>query len=102
MTSNYSGRRYSAKAAAIAAAISTTTVVSWVLVNVTAAHAYSDRVNDSCKDDYFAHCSQHAPNSSALRYCFEASRGKLAQRCIDALVDAGEVPRKYLNKDGRK
>ena len=66
------------------------------------AYAYSDRVTQSCGSDYQAFCSQHAPESSALRYCFEASRNKLSQQCINALVDAGEVPRKYLDQDSRK
>lgn len=69
-----------------------------ILAVMTTVQAYSDNVNQNCNDDYFSYCKQHALNSTPLRYCFEANRDKLSQRCINALVDAGEVPRKYLGE----
>ena len=71
-------------------------------INVHSVSAYSDTVNDRCSNDYHAYCRQHALGSTELRYCFEANRNKLSQACVNALVDAGEVPRKYLGRDGRK
>lgn len=65
------------------------------------ASAFSDRVQSSCTSDYISFCSRHDPDSPALRYCMESNRNKLSQQCINALVDAGEVPRKYLNKQNR-
>ena len=97
MTSNLSRRHRSIRAIAVALVATAASV----MVYGTAARAYSERVNQACNDDYFAYCGQHALGSSALRYCFEASRNKLSQRCINALVDAGEVPRKYLTEGKR-
>ena len=90
-------RRVRAGRACVAGAVA----ASWLLLNLSAASAYSEKVNQSCNDDYLSYCSQHSLGSSALRYCFESNRGNLSQRCISALVDAGEVPRKYLS-DRRK
>jgi hypothetical protein len=63
-----------------------------------AAHAYSARVNAACENDYYRFCSAYAVGSTSLSACMEASRRSLTKRCIDALVDAGLVPRKYLTK----
>ena len=57
--------------------------------------AYSDRVNASCQNDYYSFCSQHPVGSTTLRRCMEANGRSLSQRCVNALVDAGEIPRKY-------
>ena len=67
-----------------------------------AAQAVSARVQDDCYRDYNAYCSSHAPESTEVRYCMEAHRNQLTQKCVSALVDAGEVPRKYLTKQGRQ
>ena len=81
-----------------------TVTTTWALLAAALqpAKAYSDTVTAQCSSDYQNYCSQHPLGSSALRYCFEANRNSLSQQCINALVDAGEVPRKYLTKDGRK
>jgi hypothetical protein len=59
------------------------------------ASAFSDRVNQSCKNDYYSFCSQHPVGSTTLRRCMESNGRSLSQRCVNALVDAGEIPRKY-------
>ena len=65
------------------------------LIPASAANAYSDRVNNACKGDYYSFCSGKPVNSTALRRCMEANGRSLSVRCVNALVDAGEVPRKY-------
>ena len=62
------------------------------------ARAYDEAVVKNCADDYFAYCKQHAPESTEVRYCMEAHRDRLSKQCVKALVDAGEVPKKYLIK----
>lgn len=64
------------------------------------AWAVDDRVAQSCTNDYFAYCKQHSPESSEVRYCMEAHRHQLSKQCVKALIDAGEVPRKYLTDAG--
>jgi hypothetical protein len=62
------------------------------------ANAYSARVNAACENDYYRFCSAYAVGSTSLNACMEASRKSLTKRCIDALVEAGLVPRKYLTR----
>ena len=62
----------------------------------TTAEAYNDQVTRTCTDDYLAYCKQHHPDSTETRYCMEAHRKELSKQCVQALIDAGEVPRKYL------
>jgi hypothetical protein len=61
----------------------------------TSAEAYSDRVNNACKADYFSFCSAHPVGSTGLRRCMEANGRSISARCVNALADAGEIPRKY-------
>ena len=62
------------------------------------ATAYDEAVVTNCTADYFAFCKQHSPEGTEVRYCMEAHRNELTKQCVKALVDAGEVPRKYLTK----
>ena len=57
----------------------------------TAAGAVNDRVQSACASDYFAYCSQHDPDSPAVRQCMRANGLKLSPVCVSALVAAGEV-----------
>ena len=63
-----------------------------------AAYAVSERVEKYCKDDYLTFCGQHAVGSTGLKRCMEANGKQLSRKCVNALVDAGEVPRKYFRK----
>ena len=62
------------------------------------AVAYDDSVTTHCTSDYLSYCKQHPPESSEVRYCMEAHRNQLSKQCIKALVDAGQVPKKYLTR----
>lgn len=59
------------------------------------AHAMSEKVNQHCEDDYFKFCSSHPVGSTGLRRCMEANGKQLSRKCVNALADAGEIPRKY-------
>jgi hypothetical protein len=72
--------------------------VAVLTMTVSAAEAYSQKVKDACAGDYQNFCSQYAPDSTQLRRCFESNRKSLSRYCINALVDAGEVPAKYMKK----
>lgn len=72
--------------------------VAVLTMTVSAAEAYSQKVKDACAGDYQNFCSQYAPDSTQLRRCFESNRKSLSRYCINALVDAGEVPARYMKK----
>lgn len=71
------------------------TAALMVAALATSASAYSDRTQNACKDDYLSFCSEHAVGSTGMRRCMEANGKQLSKRCINALVDSGEIPRKY-------
>ena len=73
---------------AIAAGIATLTFAP-------SANAYSDRIQNSCKGDYLSFCSAHPVGSTGMRRCMEANGKNISPRCVSALVDAGEIPRKF-------
>jgi hypothetical protein len=55
------------------------------------ASAVSLRVQVACATDYYAHCSAFSPTSTGVRTCMRAVGTSLSKRCVDALVEAGEV-----------
>lgn len=61
------------------------------LATVTEAGAVSLRVKLACRNDYFTHCSMYSPGSTQVRQCMRKVGRKLSSRCLDALVEAGEV-----------
>ncbi len=64
----------------------------------TSALAFSQKVKDSCSADYASLCAKYKQGSSELRRCFESNRRVLSTDCVQALVDAGEVPARYLKE----
>jgi intergrase/recombinase len=72
--------------------------VSFASLSVTGAEAFSEKVRKACAGDYQNFCAQYIPESNEVRRCFESNRKGLTKICISALVDAGEVPAKYLKK----
>jgi hypothetical protein len=64
----------------------------------TSASAYSTKVKDACSADYGSLCAKYKQGSSELRRCFESNRRVLSTECVQALVDAGEVPARYLRE----
>ncbi|HWK34453.1 MAG TPA: hypothetical protein VNR51_12350 [Hyphomicrobium sp.] len=62
------------------------------------ADAYSSRVNSACERDYYRFCAKYSIGTPELRSCMMASGRSLSRRCVDALIAAGEVPKRYLAK----
>lgn len=67
-----------------------------VLACSSAANAYSSRVNSACERDYYRFCAKYSIGTPELRSCMMGSRRSLSRRCVDALIAAGEVPKRYL------
>ena len=67
-------------------------------VSVNEAAATSLAVKMACASDYYAHCSQHDPDSPGVRKCMRSVGKKLSQGCIGALVAAGEVSKSVIEK----
>lgn len=55
------------------------------------ASANNFQVRLACANDYYALCSKHDPDSPAVRACMRANGLKLSQRCVNALVSAGQM-----------
>lgn len=64
----------------------------------TSAYAYSEKVKQACSSDYGSLCAKYKQGSSELRRCFESNRRVLSTECVQALVNAGEVPARYLKQ----
>jgi hypothetical protein len=64
----------------------------------TTAEAFSKKVRDACSADFASLCSQYKPDSAQLRRCFQSNRKQLTSDFVSALVDAGEVPARYLKR----
>ena len=62
------------------------------------ASAQSLAVQLACANDYYAYCSRHDPDSAAARACMRTNGTKLSQRCINALVAAGEVSKSEVSR----
>ena len=62
------------------------------------ASAVSLSVKLACASDYYAYCSQHAVGSPGVRSCMRANGRNLSNRCINALVAAGEVPKSVIQR----
>ena len=57
------------------------------------AQAVSPKVEKACKGDYKRLCPAYKVGSAQLRACMEAKQSEISSRCIDALIDSGEVDR---------
>ncbi len=62
------------------------------------ANAVSLHVKLACSRDYYAYCSQFASDSPQVRQCMRAVGEKLSPRCLNALVDAGEVSQSEVSR----
>lgn len=67
-----------------------------------AANAYSGRVKSACKADFYKFCPSYKLDSPQLRSCMRSAGGNISSRCLDALADAGEIPRKYHSSQRKK
>jgi len=78
--------------AAAAAALAGLVAVS------SAAGAVDSRVRSACSGDYHRFCPNYQVDTPQLRSCMKAAGKRLSPGCVDALVDAGEISRKELNR----
>ncbi len=60
----------------------------------TPAHAVSAKVKKSCAGDYKRLCPRYKVGSAQLRACMEAKQGEISSKCVQALIDSGEVNRR--------
>jgi hypothetical protein len=67
-------------------------------VGVTEAATYSQAVQKSCRSDYRKFCSDYGLDSPALRGCMDRAGRKLSKTCVNALVKAGQVSRKEVER----
>ena len=66
---------------------------SALVIGAGQAGAISDKVRNSCQSDYFKFCPSYAVGSTALRQCMRQVGNRLSPRCVDALVESGEIRR---------
>ena len=64
----------------------------------TPASAVSSSVRNACMGDYFQFCAGMEVGSQELRRCFNRNGAKLSSSCVGALVAAGEVSKKEVNR----
>jgi hypothetical protein len=72
--------------------------VGCALLVATPAGAVNQRVRNACKDDYFRFCPAYAPDTAELRSCMRQVGKRLSPRCVDALVDSGEIRRSQARR----
>lgn len=65
------------------------------------AFAQSARVKSACSGDYGRFCPSYPVGSAQLRQCMRSHGKSLSRDCVDALVDAGEIPRKSVRSQRR-
>jgi hypothetical protein len=65
--------------------------ISTVAIHSKQVSAASLAVQLACASDYYAYCSKHDPDGPATRACMNANGAKLSNRCVNALVAAGEI-----------
>lgn len=70
-------------------------VVCGLVASVQGAQAYSERVKTACKADYKSFCSAYPIESRDMRRCIEANGNALSRRCVNAMVDDGDIPSRY-------
>lgn len=77
--------------------------VSAALQAGSAAAAVSERLKNACRGDYHRFCPGYpyeTEKTPELDSCMKVAglKRQLSPRCLQALIDAGKVPRKYLTK----
>lgn len=87
-----------ATALTLRAAIVALAMLGGVAVPSGDAGAVSLRVKLACASDYYAYCSDHAPDSPGVRQCMRSNGLKLSKGCVNALVGAGEVSKDEVSR----
>jgi hypothetical protein len=53
-------------------------------------------VSQDCRWDYHNYCSEYGIGSPLLNYCFRKNCAKLSKACVNALIQAGDVSKSYV------
>ena len=79
-------------------AVASAVIIAAMIIASVSAGAVNQRVRTACKNDYFRHCPAYEVGTAKLRTCMTKAgkRKQLSHRCLRALIDAGQVPRRYL------
>jgi hypothetical protein len=74
-------------------------ILACVLIVLPAvAIAVTEREQRDCRAEYDRYCKAYTLGSEGLRACMSRSVRKLSSRCVDALVDAGEMTRSQADR----
>ena len=71
---------------------------SWLGLSSFSAFAYSQRVQDACKADYYQHCSQFSVGTEELSMCMRKIGDGLSMPCLAALADDGQITKAEIDK----
>lgn len=82
--------------------LTTVLVALAAFITASQADAYSSRVKRACKSDFYRFCPSYKVGSAKLRNCMRSAGGNISRRCINALADAGHIPRKYHSRFRRR
>jgi hypothetical protein len=61
-----------------------------------AAPDITQAVSQDCRWDYHNFCSEYGIGSPLLNYCFRNNGAKLSRACVNALIQAGDVSKNYV------
>ena len=67
----------------------------------TNATAYSEAVRKYCRADYKKYCGEFGLETNALRNCMRRHGKVLSKSCVRALVQAGEVSQREVDRRRR-
>lgn len=70
-----------------------TLAILTLVASAGAAGAVNQKVRNACADDYLRFCPSYEPDTAKARQCMRQAGRRLSQRCLEALSDAGEIPR---------
>ena len=68
------------------------------VTGVAEAASYSQTVQKACRSDYRKFCSDYGLDSPALRSCMNRAGRGLSKSCVNALMKAGYVSRKEIER----
>jgi hypothetical protein len=61
-----------------------------------AAPDITQAVSQDCRWDYHNFCGEYGIGSPLLNYCFRKNGAKLSRACVNALIQAGDVSKNYV------
>jgi len=76
--------------------------IAALLAGTAGASAYSAKIKNACRSDYYRFCPGYDEDSPQLKACMRSAGGNISMRCRDALADGGYIPRKYHSSNLKK